>query len=200
MVGNEHELKFRFQADLHEYVNIVTGSTYPHITGLLKDAGLVDSRWFTDEARERGHQVHLSTARYDLGSYDRKDLITVNDPLYKGWLLAHVGAMDQVQPKWQAVEEPIVHATLRFGGRPDRYGYVYGAIANVDLKTGAKEDSHAIQTALQNILIAPLVGLPAEAIPRYCLYLKSSGRFVLHAFPDTRRDFAKAREILRRFA
>lgn len=181
-------------------MNIDTGATFVHITGLLKSAGLTNDRFYTDESRERGHQVHLSTARYDLGSYDRDDLIAVNDPLYKGWLLAHVAAMDQIRPQWQAVEEPIVHATLRFGGRPDRYGDVYGAITNVDLKTGAKEDAHAIQTALQNILIAPLVGLPAETIPRYCLYLKSSGRFVLHAFPDTRRDFAKAREILRRFA
>lgn len=189
---------FRFDAASHEYVSIETGETFPHITGMLKDAGLVDDRWYTDESSDRGHYVHTLTAQYDLGAIDREDLIQVDSP-YKGWLVAHVEAMNLIRPQWVSVEEPRVHPVFRYGGRPDRYGRVYGAMANCELKSGDPEPAHAIQLALQNLLLEPEVGLPAETIPRYALYLRRTGRWTLQTFPDTRRDFAKAREIVRRF-
>ena len=202
MVGNQgkttRNFAFRFDADDHAYVSIETGEIYPHITGLLKSAGLVDSRWYTDESRDRGHYVHTLTAQYDLGAIEREDLLRVDSP-YKGWLAAHCEAMSVIGPKWQSIEEPIVHAQYRFGGRPDRVGKVYGATAVVEIKSGDPEPAHCIQLALQCILVAPEVGLPPETIPRYGLYLKRTGKWVLQSFPDTRKDFAKARDILKRF-
>jgi hypothetical protein len=192
---------FRFDSDLHEYVNDITGDVYPHITGLLKAAGEVDDRFFTDDSRIRGHYVHSLTAQYDLGAID--DLMELESP-YAGWLAAYgdkkKGAIAVIQPKWRAVEEPIVHPRLRFGGRPDRWGTIYCAIGNVELKSGDPMDYHPIQTALQNILIETVCGLPAETIPRYGLYLKRTGRWHLQSFPNVRRDFQKAREIIKRFA
>lgn len=188
---------FRFDAEQHQYLSIETGEVFPHITQMLEDCGLVDSRWYTDAARTRGSCVHRLTSDYDLGSIVREDLPQVNS-IYKGWLAAHVWITDKVKPRWLHVEEPRVHPQFRYGGRPDRVSHVYGALAVVEIKSGEPEDGHAIQLALQAILVAPELKLPAETIPRYALYLKGTGKGTLTAFPNTRRDFAKAREIIRR--
>lgn len=189
---------FRFSSSDHAYIDIATGAEIPSITQLLKEAGLVNDRFYTEESRERGSCVHRLVADYDLGAIHKEDLPEVNS-VYKGWLQAHVAAMDVIQPTWLSIEERRVHETLRFAGTLDRHGKVYGAVAVVEIKSGAVEDAHPIQLALQCLLVSPEVGLPAETIPRYGLYLKRTGRWTLQSFPDTRRDFAKAREILRRF-
>lgn len=187
---------FRFDAVAHEYIDIVTGAVYPHITGMLKAAGLVDDQWYTEASRDRGSGVHRLTADYDLGAITREDVVLVDSP-YKAWLLAHVQACDILQPDWTAIEEPLVHPTFQYGGRPDRVGTLYGARAIVEIKSGSPEPAHAVQLALQALLVAPEEGLPAETIQRYALYLKGNGRFTLQHFPDHRRDFARARDVIR---
>lgn len=189
---------FQFDSGSHEYVSIATGEAYPHITQMLQDTGYVDPRWYTDESRERGSAVHRTTADYDLGLIERNDLKLTDDPKYKGWLCAHVEAMDIIQPKFQSVEEPLVHSRHLYGGRPDRVGLIYGAVAIVEIKTGAPEKGHAVQLALQAILVAEEVKLPAESIVRYGLYLKGNGRFKFDEFKDTRKDFANALEVIKR--
>jgi len=186
---------FRFDGIRHEYVSIATGEVYPHITGMLKDAGLVDDKWYTEESRERGSCVHRLTADYDLGSFEREDLAQI-DSLYKGWLSAHVDAMEKIKPTWTKVEEPLVHPVYRYGGRCDRVGEVYGAVAVLEIKTGGIEAAHAVQLALQALLVAEDVGLPAETIQRYALYLKRTGRWTLQRFPN-RADFNQARRIIK---
>lgn len=193
----EAPFTFRFDATAHEYLSIDTGEVYPHITGMLEQCGLVDRRWYTAASCERGSCVHRLTTDYDLGAIAREDLPTVNS-IYKGWLAAHVKAMDIIRPAWQHIEEPMVSAQYRFGGRPDRVGRVYGAIAVVEIKSGAPEPAHAIQLALQALLVAPDLKLPPESIPRYALYLKNTGRFKLETFPNTRKDFAEAKRVIHR--
>lgn len=186
---------FRFDARSHEYLSPDTGEVYPHITGMLKAAGLVDDRWYTDASRERGSGVHKLTADYDRGFIPREEVPQVDSP-YKGWLQAHVAACDIVQPSWSSVEVALLHPEFRYGGRPDRAGLVYGARAVVEIKSGDPEPAHAIQLALQAMLLASVERLPAESIQRYAMYLKGNGRFKFHHFPN-HRDFAEARRIIR---
>lgn len=191
-------MSFRFSAGDHAYIDTITGAEIPSITWMLKEAGLVETRWFTDESRERGSCVHRLVADFDLGSLTTEDLPLVNS-LYKGFLLAHVAAMDIIQPRWVSIEERRVHETLRFAGTPDRVGTMYGAVAVVEIKSGALEPAHSVQLALQAILVEPEVGIPAEAIPRYGLYLRKTGKWTLQSFPDTRKDFREARSLIKRF-
>jgi hypothetical protein len=185
---------FRFDAELHEYFNLATGDVFPHITGLLEADGLIDDRWYNEESCERGTAVHDLTAEYDLGVVD----VANCDSPYRGYVLAHIEAMRIIRPEFTHVEVPVVHPVYKFGGRPDRGGKLYKLRSVLEVKTGAADKAHQVQTALQAILMSAELNLPPEAIARFCIYLKPSGkaRLVEHC---RRADFDKARELIRKF-
>ena len=188
-------IPFRFDADRHEYTEVGTGSTIPHITGLLQASGWVDDRWMTEESCVRGTAVHELTARFDLGMLDPATCVSV----HRGYLLAHVKAMGIMKPDILSVEEPSVHPTWRFGGRPDREVIAWGLRGVLEGKSGVPAKSHMVQTALQAILVSGKAQLPPEAEARFALYWKANGKFVLEEHKD-RRDFDEAYRILRRYA
>jgi hypothetical protein len=186
---------FRFDAANHEYINPSTGLVYPHITGMLEATGWIDDTWFTEEHSARGTAVHRLTADFDLGALDVASCVS----RYRGYLLAHVAAMGILKAQGLevlSVEEPIVHPTLGFGGRPDRVIRLARAIGLLEGKSGGPDKSHQIQTALQAILIGPEYRLPPESILRYCLYWKDSGKFKLELHKD-RHDFVEARKVIK---
>lgn len=189
-------MEFAFSNVEHEYIELPTGVVLPHITGLLEQSGWVDTKWFTDESRDRGSAVHRMACDYDLGTIEHPDLVNSK---YKAWLLAHVSATQLIQPKWTHVEVPLVHHRYRYGGRPDRAGLVYDANAIVELKSGGPEKAHAVQLALQALLFEQEWGIPAEFIPRYGLYLKGNGKFKLEAYLETGKDFREAHRIIQRY-
>lgn len=185
---------FRFDAAEHEYVVEATGEVLPHITGLLEKAGLVDDRWFNEEASARGTAVHRLTADYDLKLLDPANCVSIHKP----YLLAHVKMCARLRPRWLHVEEPLVHPVYRFGGRPDRIATIYGQRAIFELKSGLPAKGHPIQTALQAILDSVESGIPPHATTRYCAYYKPNGTLKLEQHID-RSDFDKAAEIIKRF-
>jgi len=182
---------FRFDAFNHEYVETATGEVLPHITGMLERTGWIDDRWYTEESCARGQQVHRLTADYDLGAID----VDQERGPFRSYLLAYVDAMKVIPHEWVGIEEPLVHAGYRFGGRPDRHGRIYTAKGILEIKSGAVDKAHPIQTALQAILLAPIVGLPPELIDRFCLYVKPTGRWVLDQHKE-RRDLIEAQRII----
>lgn len=188
--------QFRFDAATHTYVDLVTGAECPHITGMLEQTGWTDSAWFTEEASDRGTAVHIWTARYDLGACDpHVDLDAGED--VRGYLLAHVDAMKTLRPTWHAIEEARLHPTLKYSGRPDRVGELFGGLAVLEVKSGGPARSHQIQTALQTILVANDSVVPAESWQRYALYLRPNGSYGLEQHKD-KRDFQEARRIIQR--
>ena len=189
-------IAFRFDPGPHHYIDLATGAILPHITGLLQRAGLIDDLWFTEESSVRGTAIHALTADYDLGALDVASCISP----HRAYLLAHVKAVGILQPEILAVEEPAVHPTLRFGGRPDRLVRVAGRRGVLEIKSAAPAPSHAIQTALQCLLVSDRLHLPfADVLLRLCLYLKPSGKFAV--VEHTRKqDFAEARRIVKEYA
>jgi len=185
-------ISFRFNAVEHEYVDLATGAILPHITGMLERTGWVDSTFYTEESRERGHAVHKLTADYDLGALEVESVRTP----FRGYLLAHVKAMQILQPEIVGVEEPGVHPVYKFGGRPDRRVRVRRRAGVLELKSGVVEPSHPIQTALQAILVAADYDLPPEHLARFCLYLRDNGRFTLEEH-TSRHDFTEAQRVIR---
>lgn len=184
-----------FRFDAIEHVYFLEDRAVPSITQMIELCGLVETDWFTEESRRRGTEVHDLTAAYDLQALDP----TQCRSNYHGWLLAHVAAMKIVRPTWTHVEEPFVCGKLKFGGRPDRLGLVYRLRSTVEVKSGAIEKCHQIQTALQAILAAAEAGfdLPAEHWNRLALYLQHNGRFRLEQHTD-RRDFDEAYRVIKR--
>jgi hypothetical protein len=188
-------LPFRFDAANHEYVDIATGVVLPHITGMLEAAGLIDTRWFSEECKVRGTEVHTLTRDYDLGALDVESCTS----RYKRWLQAHVKAMDIIRPAFDVndIERTFAHPTFGYAGRPDRVGRIYGQVGVLEIKSGPPEASHAIQTALQAMLVEQQVGVPARFQVRFALYLQGDGK---HKLREHKRDydFDVAREIIRK--
>jgi hypothetical protein len=184
---------FRYQDVEHVYT--VDGIRRRSITELLKLAGLVDDRWFTDASRIRGTAVHDLTSHFDLGALDVASCVSE----YKGWLLAYVDAMQKFRPEWDEVEVPRVHPTRRFAGRPDRVGSVFNLRTIMEIKTGVVEYSHQVQTAMQAILVSASDPLPADHWQRLTIYLRGDGKWKLQPHRD-RKDFQVAERILKEFA
>lgn len=187
-----HDFTFRFDAANHEYLNPETGEVYPHITGMLERTGWIDDTWFTEESSDRGTAVHRLTADFDLGALDVASCTSI----FRGYLLAHVQAVGILKPEMIAVEEPLVHPRLRFGGRPDRDMVAMKQRGVWEVKSGAPARSHQIQTALQAILVGHEAGLPPESLLRLCCYVKDKGKFKVEEHKD-RRDFDEAYRIIR---
>lgn len=185
---------FRFNAERHEYRELGTGHVFPSVTQMLERGGWVDSTWYTEESRDRGTAVHKLSAAYDLGALDVAGCVSP----FRGYLLAHVAAMAILRPEVLAVEEAAVHPVLRFAGTPDRVVRLQ-RLGVLEIKTTqGQEPSHAIQTALQSILVSEQYALPAELFERSCLYLTPAGKWKLRPHED-RQDFAEARKLIRRF-
>lgn len=182
-------IPFRFDPDGHRY--LVENRQVPNITTMLETTGWVDSTWYTEEGRRRGTAVHRLTTDYDLGALE---LATCTSE-FKHYLLHYADAVRIVRPAWQHVEVPFVHEQFRFGGRPDRVGRVFGALAVVEIKSGAPEKSHGVQLALQAYLVAPVLGLPPELLQRYVFYAGPKKCKVDELV--NRRDFAEARKVIR---
>ncbi len=187
------DIPFRFDHDDHTYTLLDTGEERPHITQMLEKTGWVDARFYTDTSRDRGSAVHKMTADYDLGAIE--DVAGIRSP-YIGWLHAYVKAIGLMKPEIDAVEEAVIHPYWRYGGRPDRLVTLYGQKAVLEIKTGAFEKSHYIQTALQAELVAHVFDLPAHAVGRFVLYLKKNGKFELEEHKNP-RDFEEALRVIR---
>jgi hypothetical protein len=75
-----------FVAGTHTYY--VDGSETRSTTQILKDAGMVDSRWFTDYHRWRGSETHKAIATWNrAGKIDRRTI----DPKIRPYLEAAIG-------------------------------------------------------------------------------------------------------------
>lgn len=182
---------FRFNAADHVYTDLVTGAVLPHITGMLERTGWVDDTFYTEESCERGLIVHAMTSDYDLGALDPDTCIGK----HRGYLLGHVACMRRLRPTWDAIEVPLVHPHWKFGGRPDRVGVVLRERCVFEIKTAVPSRAHAIQTALQAVLVASQHELPAAQFVRYCEYLTPKGKYKLERHID-RGDFDEAYRIL----
>jgi hypothetical protein len=188
---------FRFDPIRHEYIEPGTGYVFPHTTGMLEASGWIDDRWYTEESSARGHAVHRLTAEYDLGALDLPSVVDGR----RGYLLAHAKALAILRPAIVSVEEPLVHPDYRYGTRPDRVVEIDGLLGVLELKSGGVEKSHAIQTALQAIAVAPgshLARRPQD-VARWALYIKGNGKFKLVEHKD-RADFDEAFRIIHKYA
>lgn len=184
---------FSFDAADHAYR--IGDVRVPSITQLLKMSGHVDDRYYTEESRQRGTAVHELTKDFDLGALTLPSL----DSLHRGYVLGYIAACEALKPEWDQIEEPDVHPTFRFGGRPDRLGTVMRRRSVGEVKSGAKAQSHAIQTALQAILISWRWGVSPELWQRLCIYVRRTGRFSVEVH-DNPRDFDEAYRILKEYA
>jgi hypothetical protein len=139
----------------------------PSVTQVLQDCGLINTQWFTDEARDRGSRVHLHCEQYDLGILDWTQVRDEDIEYIRCFLIYRKAHPELV---WDWIEMPMMDTNRLYCGTTDRMIKARPK-AIWDLKTGAEEDWHGIQLAAY----ANMDGDP-YSYERNCLYLNKEDR------------------------
>lgn len=123
-----------FDEASHTYY--VDGDVKLSVTQILKEAGIVDTQWFTEFGRWRGSAVHKATQYWDEGDYDRR----TSDPIVKPFVADWVAFRKATGFTPTMIEETFYDSIYDYCGKPDRRGYFVGGKAEesnelIDLKT-----------------------------------------------------------------
>jgi hypothetical protein len=163
----------------------------PGVTNALKDAGIVDTTWFTEWARDRGSKVHRITQYYDEDDLDESTV----DPRLMGYLDAWKRFRREYELEIQAVELEVYHPTAMYGGTLDRLAFTtlkgQRHLTILDIKTGKVERATGLQltgyadayTAMTGEFIGRIIGVQ----------LMQDGRYKMTPFP---LDFMTWRAVL----
>lgn len=127
-----------FDPIAHTYT--LDGQRLVGVTSVLQDAGLIDTTYFTDEARERGTRVHIAVEAYL--KYD-DDAVTEEIQPY---LDAFKKAQRELQFEVLESEIRLHSAAWRYAGTADCIAMMDGVLFLLDWKSGAAQKSTAIQT------------------------------------------------------
>ena len=134
---------------------------------MLKVAGLIDTAWFTDEARDRGTNVATIT--------ELDDLKILNEDQVPPGLSGYLAAWRTFREDTDCViieVETVVHDGLRgYAGTLDRVIEWGLSTTVIDIKTGSPSPWHALQTAAYAACLRPPV------VSRAAVYLDGNGKY-----------------------
>lgn len=143
----------------------------PGVTEILQSTGIIETEFFTEEGRKRGTYVHLAAQYEDEGDLDEASI----DPAILGYLEAYRAWKRLTDWRIQSCETMLMSNKYPFAGTVDRICTVGPALAALDLKSGAPQLWHRLQTAAYAFMVHPMAH-------RATLYLRDDGtfRFVEH--------------------
>ncbi len=132
-----------FDAERHVYT--VEGRITPSVTQVISAAGLIDSKWFTEESRIRGSYVHRATELLDANDLFMGDI----PPEYMGYISAWMRFKREADFTPELREHRVYHPKWHFCGTLDRTGFFGLRAANnralLDIKTGVPAPWHPLQ-------------------------------------------------------
>lgn len=171
-----------FDPATHTYT--YRGITFPSVTQVLKETGLIDDRWYSEAARIRGQAVHLATEYDDRGVLDESTVSPIVRPYLAAW--RRFRAETGFAPT--EIERRVSHPTAQYGGTLDRLGALgSGALILLDIKTGGPQRWHALQLA------AYAMALPEpRKYRRARVELRGDGTYRFSEFPaeDLSADYS----------
>jgi hypothetical protein len=146
------------------------------VTRILQDAGLVETTWYTETARDRGTAVHRAAE-----AMDRDHAIGAGAPDIEPYLCAYQRFLQEARPVWHGIETAAADPCLGYAGTIDRWGTLQGEPVVVDLKTGAIPP----WAPLQLVAYARLVpGHPQDPRRRrLVVHLLPTGRYSVREYP-----------------
>lgn len=159
---------------LPEHVYYVDGIIRPSVTGIIKAAGLMDTRFFNDVAAWRGSHTHKATELHDLGILDETTIAPLCVPYFEAYK-----AFRRDHPHYEpyAIEKRVYcPGPAPYCGTLDRLAWFYGERILLDIKTGPMRLWLTMQLAgYYNALP------PAEHKPTVCygLELRKDGTYHL---------------------
>ncbi len=189
--------RLSFEEEGHVYR--LDGEVIPGITAVLKRVGLIDDRFYSVEARDRGTAVHAAIEYLQDGDLERSSLAPLLVPYVEAW------ERFRDEMGWEPIERPellVGSETLRFATRIDGVGRLRGdnRIAVGNWKTGGPERWHSLQSAGEAMAYAETIGRATSlALRRFALYLRDDGtyRFHEHRLAESFRDTDDFRAAVR---
>ena len=169
-----------FDPTTHTYT--YNGQRMISVTEAIKAVGLIDDRWFTEEATWRGSVVHRVCELDDLGTLDEDSV----DPAAQGYLEAWRAAKSNLDLRFSDIEKPKVNGNYGFAGTPDRIGLSRTKKVVIDLKTGAEAPWHGLQLAAYAAFDHPF----AATYHRFTIRLQPDGKYSLTKYEDYWGDWA----------
>ena len=140
--GSVTEPRITFDKDGHVYT--ADGETFPSVTKILGDVGIIDTRFYKHQHTLRGNIVHECTALIDNGLADADSFL---DGGFGGYILAYERFKRECNFKPESIEKYVACMEHRYAGTIDRVGTLGYRPVILDLKTGKKEKWHEIQLA-----------------------------------------------------
>ncbi len=180
-----------FQPQDHRY--FLDGRELPSNTAMIKDAGLIDDRWFTEESRDRGIAVHRACH-----FLCEKDLNwTTIRPDYVPYVQACDDFIKTTGFKVERNEFP-VWSDHGYATTPDVMGILDGHRCLINFKTGAISRWVPLQLYGEKMAVIERIYEQAEPWTKgleylngypypdrvYALELKPNGKWKLHPFNE----------------
>jgi len=141
-------------------------SDLPSVTQILREAGLISTAWLTEFGRDRGSAVHVACQLLDEGDLDESSV----DENVAPYLAAYKRFLTEMRPEILAIEKPVTNGIYLYRGTLDRI-YKFPTKTRsvlVDIKCGACEPWHSIQTAGYQLC-------EDQTLTRACLHLTPDG-------------------------
>jgi hypothetical protein len=177
------EPRVEFDADTHTYK--VGGEVWPSVTQILKDEGLIDTRFYNTEARDRGSMVADAIEYANQNDLDESSL----DPQLRGYVEAWRKWCRDFRVEIVESEKIVWHEGMRYCGKADAIVRAITVTCNaeiiIDAKTGGSEFWHPYQ------LIAYKRCLPDPTMQRGNVYLRDDGKYTCrwHGIGEDRHDW-----------
>jgi hypothetical protein len=166
-----------FEPESHTYT--VGGRTVPHVTGILKAAGLVDDRWFTEWARQRGTAVHVACHLWNSGDLDEATV----DERIAGYLDGWRRAVSELGLVVKESEKLVYSKTYSFAGTVDVVAELGGKNCIIDIKTGDPGRIAGVQLAGYEVALADTL-FGKEVMRRFAVRLFDDGTYAVTEYTN----------------
>ena len=155
-------MSLTFDEETHTYC--LDGTRVPSVTQVISAAGLVDTRWHTPEACERGKYVHQAIEFFVHGVLSKDCLDARLVPYLDGFELFIM----QSGFKTTYCELRLASPRLRYAGTLDLYGEINGVSWLIDFKSVAAVPAYDVQLAAYAAL-AREAGMTVNKLGAICL-------------------------------
>ena len=158
-----------FDEATHEYR--VEGRKLPSVTGILKEAGLIDDTFMDPSALQRGTFVHQACEYDDVGDLDESTVDAAILPYVQAWRRCK----SEMGFKVLEIEKRVYHQPLDYCGTLDRIVELRGRRILIDIKTGSGAAWHQVQTSAY--ALAMKWEDPLTVLDRAAVYLTAEGGY-----------------------
>lgn len=181
-------MTIQFNPEGHRYA--LGGRAVPSVTQVMQKAGVIDTRWFTEWAAERGSRVHKIIQYHLEGDID-EDSIDMNDRPYYDALLKFEREVPHLVHE---IELKVADETRGFAGTIDMVGsFEKFGVTIVDWKTGPPTRAVAVQLSGYAVALKATTGMTARTL--LAVQLKPDGTYRIKKQEFVPRVFLGALEV-----